>query len=101
MKFCPNCGFPLEGKEKCECGYDVKTGEVDVEVSQQYNETIKGNYDRQCDNLFVGSMGGFFNPNEQPVIFNKEPDIIMGADYIEQMKQFHKDLEEIKKNMEN
>ena len=37
--------------------------------------------------------------NQQP-IFNKEPDIIMGADYIEQMKQLDLDIKKIKKNME-
>ena len=43
MKFCPNCGLPLDGKTKCECGYNVETNEVDKEMNQQYEDTIKGN----------------------------------------------------------
>lgn len=38
------------------------------------------------------------NIETQEVIFNKEPDIIMGIDYIEEMKQLQKDIEEVKKN---
>ena len=38
------------------------------------------------------------NIETQEVIFNKEPDIIMGRDYIEEMEQLQKDIEEVKKN---
>ncbi len=31
MKFCPNCGSPRDNKDKCECGYNYLTGEVEKE----------------------------------------------------------------------
>lgn len=34
MKFCPECGSVIEGKEMCECGYVVATGEVDKKVRE-------------------------------------------------------------------
>jgi len=102
MKFCPNCGFPLNNKKKCDCGYDVVSGEVDDKIYEKYNKKIKENYERQCDILKFGM--GINNMNEtlinQQPIFNKEPDIIMGADYIEEMKQLDIDIKKIKKNME-
>ena len=112
MKFCPNCGFPLNEKKICECGYNIETNEVDKEISEKYNQKPKENYERQCDNnigfgmqmqMHGNSMGLGMHMNgnnieTQEVIFNKEPDIIMGIDYIEEMKQLQKDIEEVKKN---
>ena len=46
MKFCPNCGFPLNNKKKCDCGYDVVSGEVDDKIYEKYNKKIKENYER-------------------------------------------------------
>jgi len=103
MKFCPNCGFPLEGKKVCNCGYNIETNEVDTKMNEEYNKIIKDNYERQRDNFQMGLGMSFGNQDlimEQKHIFNKEPDIIMGRDYIEQMKELHKDIEDAKKNME-
>ncbi len=99
MKFCPNCGFPLNEKKICECGYNIETNEVDKEISEKYNQKPKENYERQCDNnIGFGMQMNGNNIETQEVIFNKEPDIIMGIDYIEEMKQLQKDIEEVKKN---
>ena len=104
MKFCPNCGFPLEVKKVCNCGYNIETNEVDIKRNEEYNIIIKDNYERQCDNFQMGLGMSFGNQDlimEQKPIFNKEPDIIMGRDYIEQMKKLHKDIEDAKKDIEN
>lgn len=91
MKFCPNCGFLLEDKKICDCGYNVDTNEIDTQINYEYNKKIKENYERQCG-VFQISM----KMSQQP-IFNKESDIIMEVDYIEQMRQLYKDIEEAKK----
>lgn len=95
MKFCPNCGAVLNDKKKCECGYDVETGEVDEKVYEDFKNAMKANYEQSCDvlpNFGFGTNG--FNM-DQP-IFNKEPDMIDGADYIEQMEEFREAIEKIK-----
>ena len=38
MKFCPNCGSILEGKIKCDCGYDTLTGEVDEKTYKGFKK---------------------------------------------------------------
>ena len=81
MKFCPNCGFILEGKIKCDCGYDTLTGEVD-------EKTYKDFKTNQND-IVVGAKMMGINPNlsdekileqiNQP-IFNKDNDNIFGEE---------------------
>lgn len=61
MKFCPNCGFPLEGKEKCDCGYDSTIGEVDEKIYKDYKNNEKSLYEQSCDNI---SLMGKTNPND-------------------------------------
>ncbi len=38
MKFCPECGSMMEGKEICECGYEVATGKVVEEIRKKHIE---------------------------------------------------------------
>ena len=40
MKFCHNCGFPLDGKTICTCGYNVETGEINKDVNDEYNRSF-------------------------------------------------------------
>ena len=55
MKFCPTCGFPLEGKKVCNCGYNVETNGIDIsQMNEEYNKKNKDNYERQCDNFQMG-----------------------------------------------
>lgn len=118
MKFCPNCGLPLDGKTKCECGYNVETNEVDKEMNQQYEDTIKGNYERQCNVMPMGlnSQMGFgmskedalenarkmgldssiseeqlWNQMNQP-IFNRENDNLSSKELLEIMREY-KDIQ--------
>ena len=81
MKFCPNCGSILEGKIKCDCGYDTLTGEVE-------EKTYKDFKTNQND-IVVGAKMMGINPNlsdekildqiHQP-IFNKDNDNIFGEE---------------------
>jgi len=114
-KFCPNCGNPLEGKKKCECGYDVETGEVDETLKKTFDDKMNANYVRQCDNMMGFNYNTFMNnpliePNDnltsadiekilnQP-IFNKENDFIPNnSEYIEEMKKNNQDMEKIKED---
>lgn len=99
MKFCPNCGSILEGKLKCDCGYDTLTGEVDEKI-------YKDLYEQSCDNL---GMMGIANQNNniggakmmgmnsnlsteevlkqmQKPVFNKDNDNIYGEELAKIMK---------------
>ncbi len=111
MKFCPNCGFPIEGKSKCNCGYDVETGEVDSKVFEDYKNKEKTLYENSSDNMsmmsgrnqsdviFGAHMMGI-NPNlsdeellkqlNQP-IFNKENDNLFGEALVDLMKNTYED----------
>ena len=102
MKFCPNCGYPLEGKKICNCGYNVETNEVDEKVYEKYKENEKKLYEQQCDNMInapidmiTGARLMGLNPNvtddellknvNRP-IFNKENDHLTSSDFAEMMK---------------
>lgn len=80
MKFCPNCGNPLEGKEKCNCGYNTKTNEVDEKIYEEYKQIEKDNYKRQCDNMVFDNNPLGVNPNPNQVIFNKDNDNLKAKD---------------------
>jgi len=100
MKFCPNCGSILEGKIKCDCGYDTLTGEVDEKTYKDVKKNEKTLYEQSCDNIsligktnqndiVVGAKMMGINPNlpdekildqiHQP-IFNKDNDNIFGEE---------------------
>ncbi len=74
MKFCPNCGSVLENKTICDCGYNIKTKEVDENTYIEYKNKEKENYFRSSDNI----MG--INPNTEQVIFNKDNDNLKSED---------------------
>ena len=100
MKFCPNCGSILEGKIKCDCGYDTLTGEVDEKTYKDFKKNEKSLYEQSCDNISLigetnqndivaGAKMMGINPNlsdekilyqiHQP-IFNKDNDNIFGEE---------------------
>ena len=101
MKFCPNCGSILEGKIKCNCGYDTSTGEIDEKTYKDFK-----NNEQSCDNLGMMGItnqydiaGGTkmmgMNPNlsteeilnqiKKP-IFNKDNDNIFGEELVKLME---------------
>ena len=108
MKFCPNCGFPLEGKTNCNCGYNVETWEVDKVINEDYKEKEKSLYENSCDNMMMGmnklnlidgarQMGVNPNITDKEIIehmnrpiFNKENDNLTSNDLIEIMNNFQK-----------
>ena len=51
MKFCPNCGNILEGKIKCDCGFDTLTEEVDKNKFKDFKNRENSLYDQSCDNI--------------------------------------------------
>lgn len=106
MKFCPNCGSILEGKLKCDCGYDTLTGEVDEKGYKDFKNKEKSLYEQSSDNLrLMGTTNQYdiitgakmmgINPNlsteetlnqmQQP-IFNKDNDNIYGEELAKIMK---------------
>lgn len=115
MKFCPNCGSPLEGKTKCNCGYNVETNEVDEKEYEEFKNREKTLYEQQCDNMPFGMMtkeqylentkkmgidsnisnDEILNQRSQP-IFNKENDNLKGEDLVRIIENFYdnKDKEE-------
>lgn len=109
MKFCPNCGFPLDGKKICDCGYNVVTNEVDKKTYKEYKNVVEDNYLRQCDVVHgmmtaPSSFGMMSNEqyienarkmgvdssvtdeeilaNRNQTIFNKDPDNLSGDDLV-------------------
>ena len=107
MKFCPNCGSILEGKLKCNCGYNVETGEVDKDEYQSFKEREKSLYEQSSDNISMMGMANQYdvvdgakmmgiNPNlsneeilsqfNQP-IFNKDNDNLSGEELLKILKQ--------------
>ncbi|MBR3898591.1 MAG: hypothetical protein IKJ43_04875 [Bacilli bacterium] len=76
MKFCPNCGMPIENKIKCQCGFDVILGEVDEEVFEKYKEKTNSLYESQKDVMNAN------NPLNNQKIFNKENDYIIDSSEI-------------------
>lgn len=100
MKFCPNCGSIIEGKLKCDCGYDTLTGEVDEKTYKEYKKNEKSLYEHSCDNMSLmgttsqhdivtGAKMMGMNPNlsteellnqMQHPIFNKDNDNIFGEE---------------------
>ena len=46
MKFCPNCGYPLEGKNICTCGYNVDTNQIDEKIYEAYKKKGKDIYEK-------------------------------------------------------
>ena len=106
MKFCPNCGSILEGKLKCDCGYDTLTGEVDEKIYKDFKNNEKSLYEQSCDNLgmmdianqnnIIGGakmMGMNSNLSTEEVlkqmqqpIFNKDNDNIYGEELAKIMK---------------
>ena len=63
MKFCPNCGTILEGKLKCDCGYDILTGEVDEKIYEDFKNNEKVLYKQSCHFLSAGNKkSSFFLP---------------------------------------
>ena len=106
MKSCPNCGAILEGKLKCDYGYDTLTGEVDEKIYEDFKNNEKVLYKQSCDNISmmgtanqhdivagIKMMG--MNPNlstdeivsqmQQP-IFNKDNDNIFGEELAKLME---------------
>ena len=100
MKFCPICASILEGKIKCDCGYDTLTGEVDEKAYKDFKKKEKSLYEQSCDNIsligetnqndiVVGAKMMGINPNlsdekildqiHQP-IFNKDNDNLFGEE---------------------
>jgi len=61
MKFCPNCGAILEGKLKCDCGYDTLTGEVDENTYTDFKNKEKSLYEQSCDNISLMSKTNLNN----------------------------------------
>ena len=61
MKSCPNCGAILEGKLKCDYGYDTLTGEVDEKIYEDFKNNEKVLYKQSCDNI---SMMGTANQHD-------------------------------------
>ncbi len=109
MKFCPNCGSIIEGKLKCDCGYDTLTGEVDEKTYKEYKKNEKSLYEHSCDNMSLmgttsqhdivtGAKMMGMNPNlsteellnqMQHPIFNKDNDNIFGEELVELIKHSH------------
>ena len=106
MKFCPNCGAILEGKLKCDCGYDTLSGEVDEKIYEDFKNKEKVLYKQSCDNI---SMMGTANQHDivagvkmmgmnlnlstdeivsqmQQPIFNKDNDNIFGEELAKLME---------------
>lgn len=109
MKYCPNCGYPLEDKKICNCGYNVETNEVDEKVYEEYKENEKKSYEQQCDNMINNPIDMItsarlmeLNPNvtddeflknvNRP-IFNKENDHLTSSDIAEMMKRLNDEKE--------
>ena len=119
MKFCPNCGSILEGKLKCDCGYDTLTGEVDETTYNEFKNNEKSLYGQSCDNLgmsgnqydiFDGAKMMGMNPNlsneeilnqmQQP-IFNKDNDNLYGEELAKIMNDTYLDDSNNSKNLED
>jgi len=119
MKFCPNCGSILEGKLKCDCGYDTLTGEVDETTYNEFKNNEKSMYGQSCDNLgmsgnqydiFDGAKMMGMNPNlsneeilnqmQQP-IFNKDNDNLYGEELAKIMNDTYLDDSNNSKNLED
>ena len=99
MKYCPNCGFPLNEKYICECGYNGVTREVTVPKEKNLN--IQNNNDNPMDmnmyNKFIvdgaHKMGvdslvtdeDIVNQHNQ-LIFNKENDNITDLSRLMELK---------------
>lgn len=104
--YIPYCGSILEGKLKCDCGYDTLTGEVDEKIYKDFKNNEKSLYEQSCDNL---GMMGIANQNNniggakmmgmnsnlsteevlkqmQQPIFNKDNDNIYGEELAKIMK---------------
>ena len=100
MKFCPNCGMPLNDKVKCECGYDVESNTVDETIYATYIDDQKRLYESQIDNMSMIGMSRMMGVDKSVtdeeiiamhnrVIFNKDPDNIL--DSSELLKELNKD----------
>ena len=70
MKFCPNCGFPLEGKNICTCGYNVKTGEVDNTINETYNKEINDNINSFINNTINNHYDNMTSEDIEKVLMN-------------------------------
>ena len=99
MKYCPNCGMPLNDKIKCECGYDVETNTVDETYNQNsFHVDGKDNFGSISMEDMARMMGvdGFVTDDEirnmqNRPIFNKEPDCITTSEMEELMKKYKND----------
>ena len=117
MKFCPNCGFQLEGKSICDCGYNTMTKEIDENRNKEYKKKEEENYNRQCDNMTnymmmnnkmindkelnpIKMMGIDSNKTEEELsrmtnqtIFNRENDNLKSKDLLKMMEELRKEEE--------
>lgn len=86
MKFCPNCGFLLEGKIKCSCGFNSEKNEVDEKNYEEWKRKEKSNYERSCNNQSM--KVGTFTPldDSSPIIFNKDNDNLYAKELEKMMK---------------
>ena len=102
MKFCPNCGYSLDNKKVCECGYNVETNEVDDKFNKMYKENEK-----HCDNIpsdvinGMRMMGVDSNVTDEDIIksingpiFNKENDNIIDSSEFLKIIDRRKDTQE-------
>ncbi len=111
MKFCPECGSILDGKEKCQCGYDTLTGKIDESVYKEFKNNERPLYEQSCGKM--GMMTGMnqydfvtgakimginpsFSDDEilnqvNQKIFNKDNDNLQSEDIIEIMNKISQD----------
>ena len=59
MKFCPECGSIIEGKEICECGYEVSTGMINEDIRKKHTEkqeSFAQEHSTVKDNIYVDEI---------------------------------------------
>ena len=52
MRFCPECGYEINGKDKCNtCGYNNKTKKFDKKINDEFNNKNKIYKEQSNDNF--------------------------------------------------
>ena len=109
MRFCPECGYEINNKEKCyKCGYNNKTKTFDKKVNKKYNDDIKMWKEQSNDNISeimakqmimnAKEMGiNTDNNYKEEVHFNKDG-CFTEEDKLREMMKYMKEQENEKEN---